>query len=91
MLNLLLSQAPLLELHRASDSSLNQKKYPYSVPAEIDLSGHTITGTAYFDLEPEFPCKCLILAPEHALILRPGAAVDEGSYSRIGTVRLSGS
>lgn len=75
-------QAPVLELHRGSDEGINRQKFPFRTPIEIDIKGKMLTGLAYFDLEPEFPCFALILGIEQAIVLRKREADD--CYTRIG-------
>jgi len=60
---------------------------PYGAPVEVHISGGAAPGSAFFDIEPEFPqqyrCYVLFLDQNHALVLKKtDNAVDE--YQRIG-------
>lgn len=49
-----------------------------------DIRGDTIPGTAYFDVDPEYPCWAIVLSVNNALILRWREA--DNCFIRIGAV-----
>jgi len=54
---------------------------------KLQLSHEISVGSAFFDIEPQFPCSALFLDSQNCLILKPHG---EGSntFSRIGIGRF---
>ena len=57
-------------------------------PVIAQFPVQTLSGSAYFDQDAEFPCAALLLDLEHALILRKHERGEV--YTRIGLVSIYG-